>query len=160
MTSLPARQGGVSLEAGNDARAARFSSLRFLIRQYPGNNYVITSRPQGYRSATIESAGVLQVRGFTTEQVSRFVHGWYLAVERHSTGAVGEDITIRARGEADDLLQRLDHAPALYDLTVNPLLHTMIANMHRYRGASPGSRPEQSLSGYSPPSAIAVLWTD
>ena len=112
------------------------------IRQYPGNDYVITSRPQGYRAAKIDGADVLQVRGFTTEQVSRFVHGWYLAVERHSTGAADEDITIRARREADDLLQRLDRAPALYDLTVNPLLLTMIANVHRYRGALPGSRAD------------------
>ena len=112
------------------------------IRQYPANDYVITSRPQGYRAAKIDGADVLQVRGFTTEQVSRFVHGWYLAVERHSTGAADEDITIRARREADDLLQRLDSAPALYDLTVNPLLLTMIANVHRYRGALPGSRAD------------------
>jgi predicted NACHT family NTPase len=112
------------------------------IRQYPGNDYVITSRPQGYRAAKIDGADVLQVRGFTTEQASRFVRSWYLAVERHSTGAVDEDITIRARREADDLLQRLDRAPSLYDLTVNPLLLTMIANVHRYRGALPGSRAD------------------
>ncbi len=35
---------------------------------------------------------------------------------------------------------RLDGAPGLYDLTVNPLLLTMIATVHRYRGALPGSR--------------------
>ena len=112
------------------------------IRQYPGNDYVITSRPQGYRAAKIDGADVLQVRGFTTEQVSRFVHGWYLAVERHSTGVADESITIRARREADDLLQRLDRAPVLHDLTVNPLLLTMVANVHRYRGALPGSRAD------------------
>ena len=112
------------------------------IRQYPGNDYVITSRPQGYRDAKIDGADVLQVRGFTTEQVSRFVHSWYLAVERHSTGAADEEITIRASREADDLLQRLDSAPALYDLTANPLLLTMIANVHRYRGALPGGRAD------------------
>ncbi len=112
------------------------------IRQYPGNDYVITSRPQGYRAAKIDGADVLQVRAFTIEQVSRFVHGWYLAVERHCTGAAGEDITIRARREADVLLERLDRAPALYDLAVNPLLLTMIANVHRYRGALPGGRAE------------------
>ena len=69
------------------------------------------------------------------------MHGWYLAVERHSTGAADEDITIRARREADDLLQRLDRTPALYDLTVNPLLLTMIANVHRYRGPCPAAAP-------------------
>ena len=36
-------------------------------------------------------------------------------------------------------MRRLKQAPALYDLTVNPLLLTMIANVHRYRGTLPGS---------------------
>ena len=31
--------------------------------------------------------------------------------------------------------------PALHDLTVNPLLLTMIANVHRYRGALPAAAP-------------------
>jgi hypothetical protein len=112
------------------------------IRQYPGNDYVITSRPHGYRAAEIDGAAVLQVRSFTAEQVARFVHGWYLAMERHSTGAADEDITARAKLEADDLLQRLDSNAALDDLAVNPLLLTMIANVHNYRGALPGSRAE------------------
>ena len=60
------------------------------IRQYPGNDYVITSRPHGYRTAGIDGAAVLEVRGFTAEQVARFVRGWYLAVERHSTGDDGQ----------------------------------------------------------------------
>ena len=112
------------------------------IRQYPNNDYVITSRPQGYLTASIDGAAVLQVRSFTDEQVTRFVRGWYLAVERHSTGAAVEDVGLRAESEADDLLTRLNDAPGLYDLTVNPLLLTMIATVHRYRGALPGSRAD------------------
>ena len=112
------------------------------IRQYPKNDYVITSRPQGYRTTSIDGATVLQVRSFTDEQVTRFVRGWYLAVERHSTGTAGEDVGLRAASDADDLLTRLNDAPGLYDLTVNPLLLTMIATVHRYRGALPGSRAD------------------
>ncbi|MGH3823695.1 MAG: NACHT domain-containing protein, partial [Pseudonocardiaceae bacterium] len=112
------------------------------IRQYPKNDYVITSRPQGYLTARIDGAAVLQVRSFTDEQVTRFLKGWYLAVERHSTGVSGEDVRLRAESAADDLLQRLNDAPALYELTVNPLLLTMIATVHRYRGALPGSRAD------------------
>jgi hypothetical protein len=90
----------------------------------------------------IDAANALQVRSFTADQVSRFVHGWYLAVERHSTGADDEEITALARKEADNLLQRLERTAALYELAVNPLLLTMIANVHRYRGALPGSRAD------------------
>jgi hypothetical protein len=112
------------------------------IRQYPRNDFVITSRPQGYRSALIDGAVVVQVRNFTGEQVTRLVHGWYLAIERHATGESGPDVHLRAEEAADDLLKRLDANPALHDLTVNPLLLTMIANVHRFRGALPGSRTD------------------
>lgn len=111
-------------------------------KQYPQNDFVITSRPQGYRSAPLTGALVLQVRSFTEEQISRFVHGWYLAMERHSTGVSNDEIRRRADSASNDLLARLKDAPALDDLTVNPLLLTMIANVHRYRGALPGSRSD------------------
>lgn len=112
------------------------------VQYYPGNDFVISSRPQGYQSAPVEGAEVLQVCGFTSVQTENFIRGWYQAIERHSTGAEGADIEARARSEADDLLRRLEQAPALHDLTVNPLLLTMIANVHRYRGALPGNRAE------------------
>jgi hypothetical protein len=112
------------------------------IAVYPGNDYVITSRPHGYRAAVIDSAQVLQVRVFTGEQVRTFLHGWYLAVERRATGTSGREVEIIATEAANDLLDRLAATPALYDLTVNPLLLTMIANVHRYRGSLPGSRAD------------------
>ncbi|MCP3805448.1 NACHT domain-containing protein [Allokutzneria sp. A3M-2-11 16] len=102
-------------------------------RQYSKNDFVITSRPRGFRSASVEGAVVVQVRSFTEEQVTLFVRGWYRAVERHQPDH---------QGLADDLLRRLHHAPGLAELTANPLLLTMIANVHRYRGALPGSRAE------------------
>jgi predicted NACHT family NTPase len=39
---------------------------------YQRNDYVITSRPQGYQTATIVSASVLQVRSFTDKQVGSY----------------------------------------------------------------------------------------
>jgi len=109
---------------------------------YHTNDFVITSRPHGYRTAPIVGAVVLQVRAFTTGQVRQLVNGWYLAAERHSTGEDGSDVELRAATEATDLLERLNATPGLHELTANPLLLTMIANVHRYRGALPGSRVE------------------
>ncbi|HEX3590374.1 MAG TPA: NACHT domain-containing protein [Pseudonocardiaceae bacterium] len=115
--------------------------VEHLTRQYPKNDYVITSRPLGYREATVDGATVLQVRAFSEDQVAAFVRGWYLAVEQHSTDDNdAEGARLRAEPLANDLLERLRAAVGLYDLTVNPLLLTMIANVHRYRGALPGSR--------------------
>ncbi|MGH8938478.1 MAG: NACHT domain-containing protein, partial [Actinomycetes bacterium] len=133
---------GLDEVANQDDRRGVASWVERQIRQYPKNDYVITSRPQGYLTARIDGAAVLQVRSFTDEQVTRFVQSWYLAVERHSTGATGEDVRLRAESAANDLLRRLNGAPGLYDLTVNPMLLTMIATVHRYRGALPGSRAD------------------
>src|ERR1700743_3322701 len=49
---------------------------------------------------------------------------------------------MRARESAARLTALLRETPALQDLAVNPLLLTMIATAHRYRGALPGSRAD------------------
>jgi len=112
------------------------------IAVYPRNDFVVTSRPHGYRDAFVESATTLQVLSFTPDQVRRFLHGWYLAVERRATGTAGREVEMLAQEAADDLLDRLAASPALYDLTINPLLLTMIANVHRFRRSLPNSRAD------------------
>jgi hypothetical protein len=104
-------------EVGNvDERGEIATWVNKQIIIYPDNDYVITSRPHGYRSAVVDSAKVLQVRPFTNEQVRFFLYGWYLAVERRSTGSTGDEVKSRAREAADDLIDRLAATPALYDL--------------------------------------------
>jgi NACHT domain len=112
------------------------------IAKYSRNTFVVTSRPYGYRSQPLMSATTLQVRPFTEAQVGSFLRNWYLAI--HSRVAGRQDIGIRKRAEQDsaNLLQRLRENSSLYDLSVNPLLLTMIAHVHFYRGALPGSRVE------------------
>nr|WP_083467211.1 NACHT domain-containing protein [Kibdelosporangium sp. MJ126-NF4]CEL21995.1 hypothetical protein [Kibdelosporangium sp. MJ126-NF4]CTQ92775.1 hypothetical protein [Kibdelosporangium sp. MJ126-NF4] len=112
------------------------------IKRFPRNDFVITSRPHGYLATPVNGATALRVQSFTDDQVRAFVRGWYLAVERHINQDGPEAADRKAESEAEDLLGRLYDAPALADLTVNPLLLTMIANVHRYRGALPGSRAD------------------
>ncbi len=104
------------------------------------NRFLVTSRPFGYRSNPLPNVTVLEVRPFTTEQVERFVHQWYLANEIMSKRKDDPGVRMRARNEAKALLQRLRTTPAIFDLTVNPLLLTMIATVHRYGGELPGNR--------------------
>jgi hypothetical protein len=110
--------------------------------RFPLNDFVITSRPQGYRSSPLDDVTVLQTRPFTEDQVAVFVHNWYRAVEERITGSDDEHVRRQAEEGANDLLDRLRKSPELYELTVNPLLLTMIANVHRYRDALPGSRAD------------------
>lgn len=113
------------------------------IVNYPDCGFVITSRPQGYRDAPIHRAHVVEVQPFNSSQVRYFVKNWYLANEIKASGNIDNDeVRFRAKRDAEDLLRRLACNRSLDALTVNPLLLTMIAMVHRYHGALPGSRVE------------------
>jgi NACHT domain len=133
---------GLDEVAGEQDRMILVAWVERQIARYPDNHWILTSRPHGYLSAPLNSAVVLQVRRFTSDQISHFLHGWYQAIERIATGQDDPALRQRAQEEAEDLLGRLRARPMLYDLAANPLLLTMIANVHRYRGALPGSRAE------------------
>src|SRR5205085_3397613 len=69
------------------------------------------------------------------------VGGWYLANEIKSSGNEdNREVRERAERDAQDLMRRLRGLPALSALTVNPLLLTMIAMVHRFKGSLPGKR--------------------
>ncbi|MCP4403253.1 MAG: DUF1566 domain-containing protein [bacterium] len=112
------------------------------IREYPCCRFVLTARPQGYLDAPLAQAHVLEVMSFTHEQVEDFVRHWYVATKIIQSGKNDPGIHRDAERDADDLLQRLQKQKNLQELTVNPLLLTMIANVHNYRGALPDRRVE------------------
>ncbi|MGP4114878.1 NACHT domain-containing protein [Streptomyces sp. 4N509B] len=128
-------------EVADEAQRGRVVAwVKRQVERYPHNRYVVTSRPHGYDTNPLPSAEVLQVRRFTGEQIRRFLHGWEYATERRATESAEARVREVAARKAEDLLGRLRDRPALYDLAANPLLLTMIANVHRYRGQLPGSR--------------------
>lgn len=137
---------GLDEVAGQAVRRALADWVERQVARYPKNDYVITSRPHGYRTARINGATVLRVLRMTDNQVNLFVGRWYrafeLAVERYNRRAPGrgDPAAPRAAAAARDLLERLTKVPALYELTANPMLLTMIMNVHRFRGELPGSR--------------------
>jgi NACHT domain-containing protein len=116
------------------------------IAAHPDNHFVVTSRSFGLLDPLTAQADVLVIRPFTAEQIQLFLDRWYLAAERHATGASGvaarRAMRMRADESAAKLSALLRENPALHDLAVNPLLLTMIATAHRYRGALPGSRAD------------------
>lgn len=113
------------------------------IAVYSRCRFIITARPQGYLSAPVKGAQMLEVQPFNAAQVRQFVEAWYYAHEVTAFGGkIDKGVHQRARQGARDLLQRLQENPTLRVLTVNPLLLTMIAMVHRYRGQLPGRRVE------------------
>lgn len=109
---------------------------------YGRNRFVISSRPHGYRSNPLSGVAVLQVLPFTQQQIALFVQNWYLANEIMSNQRDDPGVRTMAHQGAEDLLTRLRETPALSAFATNPLLLTMIANIHRYRSSLPGRRVE------------------
>jgi energy-coupling factor transporter ATP-binding protein EcfA2 len=109
---------------------------------YATNRFLISSRPFGYRSNPLSGVMLLDVRPFTFEQIERFVHNWYRANEIMSSQKDDPGVHMRAKTDAQDLVRRIRQTPALSAMAVNPLLLTMIATIHRYRGTLPGKRVE------------------
>lgn len=106
------------------------------------NRFILTSRPFGYKSNPVTGVAVLEVCNFTGEQIKKFIENWYLANEIMSMHKDDPGVRLVAKQGAQDLLTRLEKAPPLNDLAVNPLLLAMITNVHRYRGSLPGRRVE------------------
>lgn len=133
---------GLDEVADEDDRRLVIEWLRAQISRYPGNRFIVTSRPYGYDENPLANADRVEVQQFTAAQIRRFLYAWYHAVERRSTAEDGPHVSIRAKRRSDDLLKRLRRHPALLDFATNPLLLTMIALVHRYRGALPGTRAD------------------
>src|ERR1700678_3402185 len=137
---------GLDEVARADDRLAVAEWIERQIASHPDNHFVVTSRSYDFLGPLAVQADVLVARPFTAKQVQLFLDRWYLAAERHATGAsgrtAGRAVQLRARESADRLNALLQANSALRDLAVNPLLLTMIATAHRYRGALPGSRAD------------------
>ncbi|MDX2215546.1 MAG: NACHT domain-containing protein [Oculatellaceae cyanobacterium bins.114] len=113
------------------------------IKTYPDNYFVLTSRPFGYRTAPLEQVSTLEIQPFNLKQMQQFIRSWYLQTEIMSRlGRDDPGVRAIATRQANDLVLRIQHNPPLVAMAVNPLLLTMIATIHRYRGALPGRRVE------------------
>jgi NACHT domain len=137
---------GLDEVARADDRLAVADWVERQIATHARNHFVIASRHHGVPGSLTSQADVYVVRPFTPEQVRLFLDRWYLAAERHATGAsgrtAGRAVRVRARESAARLASLLREHRALHDMAVNPLLLTMIATAHRYRGALPDSRAD------------------
>ena len=114
------------------------------IQNYPHARFILTSRPFGYRSAPVGGINtVLEVQPFNLKQMEKFIHNWYLQSEIMSRlGKEDPGVINIATQKAEDLIHRIKNSSPLAAMALNPLLLTMIATIHCYRGALPGGRVE------------------
>ncbi|MCD4739447.1 MAG: SUMF1/EgtB/PvdO family nonheme iron enzyme [Anaerolineae bacterium] len=111
---------------------------------YPENRYVVTSRIVGYTSGSRLGAefAVTAVRGFTDDDIARFVHHWNRAVEVVLAGKTTPYALRAAEKRSIVLLEAIRRSERVRALAINPLLLTVIALVHRYRAQLPERRVE------------------
>ncbi len=126
-------------EAGDRRRISTWVNQQ--MQRYPTNAYLLTSRPYGYRDAPLEGVTVLEAQAFRLTQIEQFLQNWYQQAETlRRLGKRDRGVRQLAQTQAQDLIDRIRHSPALAAMALNPLLLTMIAIVHAYRGALPGRR--------------------
>jgi len=107
------------------------------VLQYPQNRVVITSRIASQRGVPLFSAewDTFVIAPLTDEQIGLFIKAWYRALSE-TASLLAET----AESRAHSLIYALRQHWQLASLAANPLLLTVIAALHTYRGALPESR--------------------
>ncbi|NNF58378.1 MAG: NACHT domain-containing protein, partial [Rhodothermaceae bacterium] len=95
----------VTTEAERNDVAGQINKL---VSAYPGNRFVVTSRPAGHEGVSLAGFALLHVRDFSDEDVAEFARRWYEAVEMAARDVRDDDVAAAiARQEAEEQAGRL-----------------------------------------------------
>ncbi|GDY84052.1 hypothetical protein SAVCW2_32510 [Streptomyces avermitilis] len=113
--------------------------LRELLDVYPGNQWLVTSRPSAVRENWLTPDGFteLMLSPMDRDDVAAFVRRW------HTAARIDASDTERLDGYERSLLDAVGTKPALGRLATNPLMCGLICALHRdRRGYLPHGRQE------------------
>ncbi|RMF58245.1 MAG: NACHT domain-containing protein [Calditrichaeota bacterium] len=97
-----------------------------IIARMPENRYIITSRIIGYDEARFgQDVAHFIIQPFDRERIKAFCHCWYKAVSKSKSFDISSINT-----EANQLYESIIQKPEIERLACNPLLITLIANIH------------------------------
>ena len=129
--------------------AKRFSLSDWIdnqIKTYPDLHIILTSRPLGYRANPLKVAiNTYEIQDYSLEDMKRFVRGWYVQHEILRTLGIGtkpSKLFRDADESANSLIAVIINNRPLRRMALNPLLLTMIVNVHANRGILPKRRIE------------------
>jgi hypothetical protein len=108
-------------------------SIEAFCRRFPLARVVVTSRPEGYYGAPLDSLlfSAYHLPDFTEDQVRDYVHRWFkLTYNASGQGSVSV---------SDGFLR--DSAVHASDLRTNPLMLSLLCMVYRYVGYIPENRP-------------------
>ncbi len=119
------------------------AAVQGFVAMFPRARVLVTSRIYAYQKQAWKMDGFVEVvlAPFERGQIRRFVEGWYAHV-----GPLCGLSTDEARGRAVLLNTAIEHSARLAELATRPLLLTLMASLHAWRG---GTLPEQREELYA-----------
>jgi hypothetical protein len=155
---------GLDEVPGDDEFQAVAKAVRSLVGQYGKNQFVISSRMAGWRGGIGVDFRIYQVNELSDRQVEGFIDAWYSTVERNQSAsdpeakspAIRREVDRIARKKAEELKQAIRASTGLRRLSVNPLLLSVVALVHRSRHVLPKERAKL----YGDCSALMLLQWD
>ncbi|MCW2886133.1 MAG: Large ATP-binding protein [Streptosporangiaceae bacterium] len=129
---------GLDEVAREEDRRAIADWVERQVGAYPGCRFALTSRSYGGDAGPPAAALTVRIDPFGPGQAALLLHRWYAATGRRAVQR-GDGAGPRA-GMAQELLGGLRAGPGPSELAASPLLLTMSANVHAYRGTLAGSR--------------------
>jgi hypothetical protein len=123
-------------------------AVRSLIEKYGKNQFVLSSRMAGWRGGIGVDFRIYQVNELTDRQIEGFIDAWYSTVERNESArdpeaksqAMRRHVDAVATKQAEELKQAIRENPGLRRLSINPLLLSVVALVHRSRHKLPKER--------------------
>ena len=132
---------GLDEVADTEHRGLIASWVNKQIGVYPKSKFIVTSRPHGYSNNQIKFIDIiLEIQSFDLDDIKRFLDKWYEQIEIRDHRRTNQIIIKKARLSAKDLLERICKYPTLSAMAANPLLLSMIATLHKYKGFLPENR--------------------
>jgi len=125
-------------EVPGSLREKVVSVIGKLVERYPKNRYLVTCRIYAYVGAEYQLHGFRQatLMPFSKDQIEHFVSAWYF--ELHLRGRFTE----KEAAERSGRLKQVANRPDLFELAERPLLMTVMALLHAFRGELPEDRVE------------------
>ena len=107
------------------------NEVQDIVARMPENRYIISSRIIGYEEARLGSKFAhFTIQPFNREQIKAFCHSWYKAVTKNRPAELSQ-----ANGDSEKLFNAIVSKKEIENLACNPLLITLIANIH-FKGQS------------------------
>lgn len=133
----------------DDRRAEVKAAVEQFAAAFPKVRILVTSRTYAYQKQDWKLRGFSEavLAPFGAAQIRRFVERWYAFV-----GQARKLSEADAQGRAALLNNAIHHNPRLYELAMRPLLLTLMASIHAWRG---GTLPDQREELYA--DAVTLL---